>query len=403
MDDDELAGTTVLDVLADPAGFEGATLADPLEGVPYGRCKAKIMRRADGTPWIHSFAHGRTIYELKVDAATVRAAIEKAPKDEAASTFVQMALRAELEDDELEALRNLTAERAGVGKRAIDRKLKAARDQQRQEQQRETEERRAAERLDPRPLIPAPDYNAEWLPQMQVLNDVLGKDKSSEPPMRNSEGVVTVIQRQRVPLLHTLSAAGSNGNETAETRLPAPEHPLLMPLNDVQLAELIERHIEYYDLKSNKPVHLAGSFVMHYLKRDDDALPTVFAVATMPMVLPDGTILSGHGLDRRCGVVFRVPRELEDLLPRQEACTATAVAEAMQFLTDKWLCDVATNYQGKCILVAMTMTILERLLLAERPAFFIHRRSERRRQDNGRQHDFYGRSRRTCRGGSMVE
>jgi hypothetical protein len=61
-DDDSLAGKTVADVLADPAVFEGETLADPLEGIEYGRCKARIMRRADGTPWIHSFAHGRTVY-----------------------------------------------------------------------------------------------------------------------------------------------------------------------------------------------------------------------------------------------------------------------------------------------------------------------------------------------------
>ena len=53
-DDPELAGCTVGDVLADPERFEGETLADPLEGVDYGRCVAKIMRRADGTPWIHS-------------------------------------------------------------------------------------------------------------------------------------------------------------------------------------------------------------------------------------------------------------------------------------------------------------------------------------------------------------
>jgi hypothetical protein len=72
-DDPELEGKTVADVLADPAGFEGETLADPLEGIEYGRCKACIMRRADGTPWIHSFAHGRTIYDLKLDAAAVRA------------------------------------------------------------------------------------------------------------------------------------------------------------------------------------------------------------------------------------------------------------------------------------------------------------------------------------------
>jgi hypothetical protein len=73
-DDEGLAGKTVADVLKDPAKFVGATLADPLEGVGYGTCKAKIMRRADGTLWINSFAHGRTTYDLKLDARTIRAA-----------------------------------------------------------------------------------------------------------------------------------------------------------------------------------------------------------------------------------------------------------------------------------------------------------------------------------------
>ena len=44
----------------------------------YGRCVAKVMRRADGTPWFHSFAHGRTIYALKLDVAGVRNALEAA-------------------------------------------------------------------------------------------------------------------------------------------------------------------------------------------------------------------------------------------------------------------------------------------------------------------------------------
>ena len=60
-DDADLAGCTVGNVLAEPEKFVGATLADPLEGIGYGICKAMIMRRADGTPWIHSFAHGRTV------------------------------------------------------------------------------------------------------------------------------------------------------------------------------------------------------------------------------------------------------------------------------------------------------------------------------------------------------
>ena len=82
-DDPELAGKTVADVLADPVGFEGETLADPIEGVEYGACKARIMRRADGSVWIHSFAHGRTTYELQLDFATAKAALEKTAKDEA--------------------------------------------------------------------------------------------------------------------------------------------------------------------------------------------------------------------------------------------------------------------------------------------------------------------------------
>jgi hypothetical protein len=68
-DDPKFNGVTVGAVLKDPARYEGATLADPIEGVAYGRCKAKVMRRADGTPFVHSLAHGTsTIYELRYDA-----------------------------------------------------------------------------------------------------------------------------------------------------------------------------------------------------------------------------------------------------------------------------------------------------------------------------------------------
>jgi hypothetical protein len=125
-DDPELSGTTVAAVLADPERFEGVTLADPLEGVDYGRCKARIMRSADGTPWVHSFAHGRTTYSLKRDARAAAAILQIAPKDEAAATFVRLGLAGDLDEDEVEELRNLAHERSGVGKRALDKKLKGA-------------------------------------------------------------------------------------------------------------------------------------------------------------------------------------------------------------------------------------------------------------------------------------
>jgi hypothetical protein len=47
------------------------------------------------------------------------------------------------------------------------------------------------------------------------------------------------------------------------------------------------------------------------------------------------------------------------------------VVDAMRFLTDEWLVDVAADYAGKCILAAAALTILERVVLPERPAFFV--------------------------------
>jgi hypothetical protein len=66
-DDEDLAGCTVADVLADPERFEGATLADPIEGIEYGFGKAKVLLRHDGTPLINSFAHGGAVYQLQLD------------------------------------------------------------------------------------------------------------------------------------------------------------------------------------------------------------------------------------------------------------------------------------------------------------------------------------------------
>ena len=163
---------------------------------------------------------------------------------------------------------------------------------------------------------------------------------------------------------------GSNEGDTKESRLPAPEQPLLTRLTQDQLAELIERHIDYVD-DTGRSVHLAAPFVRHYLERTDDALPVVAAIATLPVVLPDGTILAGHGLVRERGIVFRIPERLMAMLPTADECDDEAVQEALTFLTDTWLCDVATDYTGKCILIAAALTLIERSLLPDRPVFFV--------------------------------
>ena len=263
-DDDDLAGATVADVLADPASFEDATLADPLEGPEYGACKAKIMRRADGTPWINSFAHGRTIYDLKFDYRHAEAALNQASPEEVADLFVRYVLAGDLGEDGIERLRNLASELGALGKRSLDALLKKARKEQIAQRHQEAREQRLAARRDPRPQITAPAPDAPWLPQMDVLNDVLGASAEPEPPMRDIDGVVVQVRVRRRSKMHVFTELGANDEETNQTRLPPPEQPLLTRVSEAELAELIERHIDYFDEKSRRSVHLNRGFVHHF-------------------------------------------------------------------------------------------------------------------------------------------
>jgi hypothetical protein len=47
-------------------------------------------------------------------------------------------------------------------------------------------------------------------------------------------------------------------------------------------------------------------FVRHYLRRDDDALPQMVAVITLPIISADGVMIYTDGLDRDHGIVFNV-------------------------------------------------------------------------------------------------
>jgi hypothetical protein len=220
-DDKELAGITVADVLADPARFEGATLADPLEGIEYGACKAKIMRRADGTPWIHSFAHGHTTYELKFNARAAQTALRSTAAADVPDEFVRLVLASDLDEAEIEELRNVAHEISDIGKRPLDAKLKHARQEQAGHQVLAERERRSAERQDPRPYLAAPLTDDERVPVIISIDDVLGKQRGPEPPMRDAEGCPTDA-RCRVPImLHEMLSTGANTGEPDETDPPA--------------------------------------------------------------------------------------------------------------------------------------------------------------------------------------
>jgi hypothetical protein len=366
-DDTDLAGCTVADVITDPDKFDGATLADPVEGVDYGICKARVMRRADGTIWIHSFAHGRTVYELKLNAAAVRATMERADKEAVVQLFIELAVVADLDDEEIESLRNLAAEKSGINRRTITGMLKATFEKKAAQHEQEMRIRRLAERQDPRPLIEVPRFDAPWLPQVETINDVLGRSTASEPPARDIDGVASRARKLALPGLHAFARAE---DDKPRTGLPAPEQWLLQRMNEMEVGEMIERYIDYVD-KDGCSVHLPTIFVRHYVTRDDGVLPTVVAIATLPIVLGNGSLLAPDGLEKARGIVFKIQKELRAVLPRRDRCTEAAVREAMQFLCDDWLCDVATDYTGKCTLIAAALTVIERSLLPDRPTFFV--------------------------------
>ncbi len=373
-DAEDMAGCTVRDTLADPKRFVGATLADPLEGVAYGRCKAKIMQRADGTLWVNSFAHGRLTYELKYDAAGVETAITGADPAEAANVFIKMLPVSDIAPEDEQRLREMVSDRAKIKARPLGAKIKAARADQAKQSAAADQDYEAATRLDRRVRLPVPAPDAERLPVLQSLDEVLSSVNQDEPPMRDLDGHPVEVRARPPMMLHQLTSCGANQPETAQTRLPAPVLPLITRHDRYTLAHVVERHIEFVqtsETEGDRAVALPPVFVDHFAAYRDSRLPRVGAIVTAPLVMQDGTLLATSGLDRERKLVFRIEPRMVDMLPAAQHCTPEGAAKALDFLARRWLCDVATDFQGKVVLIGMALTILERVLLPERPAFFV--------------------------------
>jgi hypothetical protein len=116
---DDLGAIPVADILADPGRFDGETLADPIEGVGYGR-NCAIVQVRDGIPSIFSFAHGGAIYKLRHDFESVEAAILAASGAEAAHVYSRMVFAADLDPVEKKLLAKLAAKRSGAGVRDVE-------------------------------------------------------------------------------------------------------------------------------------------------------------------------------------------------------------------------------------------------------------------------------------------
>ena len=198
-------------MLDDPTRYEGETLADPIEGVNYGRCKAKVMRGAEGA-FINSFAHGHAIYQLKYDAAAVRARV--AVNSDPAGTFIKLALLADLNAIEIAELTHDVVRRSGAGVNAVKATLKAAQKDQRKRQKEEKRERMLAARGDPRPILSRPDSDAEALPVITNIDEVVAGDELERQMRRDIDGTIT--KERRMPIAETHAFNSANDDEEDE-------------------------------------------------------------------------------------------------------------------------------------------------------------------------------------------
>jgi hypothetical protein len=99
-------------------------------------------------------------------------------------------------------------------------------------------------------------------------------------------------------------------------------------------------------------------------------IPVVRAINTAPLVTMSGRVIDGVGLDRDTELVHRIDPLLRACVPSNPP-TEQDVRDALIFLLDEWLVDVALDRVGKCIAIMLALTLIERALLPERPAFFV--------------------------------
>jgi hypothetical protein len=181
-----------------------------------------------------------------------------------------------------------------------------------------------------------PDEKDQLTDTLKILDKELSSVEELEPPMRDYEGRTTRVKEIKLGgLFHALNNFTNDTNEdNSEFSLQTPSILVFAPLNESALTLLIERYVQFYrqvDKYTKKNMRLPNPFVKGYMTYSDSKLPVVYAIQTMPLVLRNGILLAKNGYDRNVKIIFRIDKNLIDLLPTKPV-TDDDVKEAVKFL-----------------------------------------------------------------------
>src|SRR5262249_55323379 len=156
--------------------------------------------------FIHSFAHGQSIYLLRHDARSAKAAIAQAPVDGLIDYAVALQAMTDMEADELADFVATVAKKAGIGVKAGKERVA----KERREREKASRKTALASSGEGRVIRPRPAFDGELLPTTKFLDEILASDQREEPPMRDASGNLVEVRVQEPWKLHLLTADGTN-------------------------------------------------------------------------------------------------------------------------------------------------------------------------------------------------
>jgi hypothetical protein len=375
-DDPAIGVVTVAEVLSDRARFIDQTLADPLEGPTYGRCKALVMEdRFGGGLFIKSFAHGGRGFRLVLNETMIRAMIEAAQPKDAVNVFLEAMDEAALFPGGEEALAGLCAKRAGAPMTAT-RVLRLLKERRKAQQE---AKREAALATDSRTVLEAPPRDGEVRNFALAIDAALAGLGSLDAPVRNLNGRLAEIVKVPTPGLHLLTAADANNAGGERKSVEAPPEFTIREMANERIGVVVEKYIRLEETTKNgtRSVALRDTCARAVnALYDESRLPIVSGIQTLPLVYArtDGSISIRRtsGIDRASGVVFVIDPEIAAALPDPETIASRHAEEAYGRLTSDWFGEVTASGDSKAVLVSIPLTVIQRhLLLDARPAFLI--------------------------------